>query len=263
MLAETPFVSGMISAIPNAVLKSNAVENTKITISSHHRSSPEQRQRRRKIRRARYHADNASFTRPNIPLTITAGPSLPDHHHRNHQPYPPSFRHAHFQYHHHRAQACATTWSSGAPNTLARSCKPIKGLSPTEQDTSGFPPEATFGERRENLPDRKPCSKASGAASIRLPKQDSNFPHAGKIEESRMHHRDASNALSLQGREMNGLCQTTLTRFDVFARPKGACCLPPSALRETPWGVSDADLAGVRVLALFLKLLRHTVVSLW
>ena len=40
-----------------------------------------------------------------------------------------------------------------------------KGLSPTEQDTSGLPPGATFGERRGILTDRKPCSKASGAAS--------------------------------------------------------------------------------------------------
>jgi len=48
-----------------------------------------------------------------------------------------------------------------------------------------------------------------------------------------------------------------------FARPKGACCLPPSALWEAPWVDSDADLAGVCVLALFLKLLRETVVSSW
>lgn len=39
-----------------------------------------------------------------------------------------------------------------------------------------------------------------------------------------------------------------------------ADCLP-SALWEAPWVVSDADSAGVWVLALFLKLLRHTVVS--
>ena len=80
--------------------------------------------------------------KPSLPLTITK-PS-PDHHCQiistiaigpsPTQPPSSSLRHMH-----HlpppRAQACATTCSSGAPNTLARSCKPTKGLSPTEQDS--------------------------------------------------------------------------------------------------------------------------------
>jgi hypothetical protein len=75
-----------------------------------------------------------------------------------------------------------------------------------------------------------------------------------------MHHRDASGSLSLQVPRA-GHSRPLLLDSTFFARPKGACCLPPSALWEAPWVVSDADLAGVWVLALFLKLLRHTVVS--
>jgi hypothetical protein len=100
------------------------------------------------------------------------------------------------------------------PTPIARSCKPTTGLSPTEQDTSGFPPGATFDERREQtLLDRKPCSETSGAASDQVvPKTGHNT--CENREESRMHHRDASGACHCRCQKDRGSLPFSFTRFD-------------------------------------------------
>jgi hypothetical protein len=77
------------------------------------------------------------------------------------------------------------------PTPIARSCKPTTGLSPTEQDTSGFPPGATFDERREQPSlTVNPVAKPRVQRQIRLSQTGHNT--CGNHEESRMHNRDAS-----------------------------------------------------------------------
>jgi hypothetical protein len=72
-----------------------------------------------------------------------------------------------------------------------------------------------------------------------------------------MHHRDASSDTVIA---ILSLFYSISAFFFSHGLKTPAVCLP-SALWEAPWVVSDADSAGVWVLALFLKLLRHTVVS--
>jgi hypothetical protein len=149
MLAETLFVSGTYDShsIPNAVLKSIAAKKQGASIIPDHRSTSFTRP---KIPPIHYRQIITTITATDHSQTITAksSPPLPPDHHQLTSSITPSLRHMHHNTTTTKPRL-ARRWSSGAPNTLARSCKPIKGLSPTEQDTSGFPPGATLGERRE------------------------------------------------------------------------------------------------------------------
>jgi hypothetical protein len=192
-------------------------------------------------------------------IIATAGPSLPDHH----RP-PPSHRHTHTTppppspgLRDHVVIRC-----SQHPSHAAAS--PQQAYLPPNRIRLGFP-QGQHSMRDESKPllTVNPVAKPRVQHQIRLSqKQDTT---RAKIAKNRGCTIEMHQAPVIAGaKKTEGHCRSLLLDSTVLARPsKRLLSAYPPALWETPWVVSDADLAGVCVLALFLKLLRHTVFSLW